>query len=128
MIDIITNALAHTPVMHLAAGSTSSTTACPNGGTQLANGLCPAPTPNTTGIPAAMGSVQKLLSAAGNGIMGLGGVGGGLMIGYHALMRNMSGGDQSADAQHLSAMKKVGVGTVLVVCAGAIAHFGAHAL
>lgn len=127
MIDIIANALAHTPVMHLAAGSTS-TTACPGGATPLTNGLCPAPTPNTGGISTAMTGVRGLLAAAGNGIMGLGGVGGGLMIGYHALMRNMSGGDQSADAQHLSAMKKVGVGTVLVVCAGAIAHFGAHAL
>ncbi len=126
MIDIIANALNHGPVMHLAAKTTSTT--CPGGVTPLANGLCPAPTPNKGGISAAMTSVRGLLASAGNGIMGLGGVGGGLMIGYHALMRNMSGGDQSADAQHLSAMKKVGVGTVLVVCAGAIAHFGAHAL
>ena len=87
-----------------------------------------APTQSLTGISTAMGNVKNLLGAAGNGIMGLGGVGGGLMLGYHGLMRNLSGGDQQVDAHHLSAMKKVGVGTVLVVCAGAIAHFGAHAL
>ena len=87
-----------------------------------------APAQNLTGIGTAMSNVKNLLGAAGNGIMGLGGGGGGLMFAYHALMRNLSGGDQQVDAHHLSAMKKVGVGTVLVVCAGAIAHFGANAL
>ena len=39
------------------------------------------------------------------------------------IMWNFSGGDASVDAHHLAAMKKVAVGTALVVGAGGIAHF-----
>ena len=68
-------------------------------------------------------TVTTLTTSAGSYIMGLGATGGGLMIGYHALMRNLSGGDQQADAHHLQSIKKVAVGTALVVGAGGIAHF-----
>lgn len=125
MIDIIANALNHGPVMHLAA----KLTACPPGETwSAAKSLCLGAAPSGGGKSQAMHSLQGLLATVGNGIMGLGSVAGGLMLGYHALMRNLSGGDPQVDAQHLNAMKKVGVGTVLIVCAGAIAHFGVHAL
>ena len=124
MIDIVANALNHGPVMHLAA----TLTACPPGETLSSKGMCAGAGPSTASPSEAMTSIQTLLANLGNGIMGLGSVGGGLMLGYHGLMRNLSGGEPQVDAQHLNAMKKVGVGTVLVVCAGAIAHFGVHAL
>lgn len=70
-------------------------------------------------------AITGLVSSASGWLAGLGGTGGGLMIGYHALMRNFSGGDAQTDAHHLSAMKKVIVGTAIVVGAGGIAHFSA---
>ena len=68
-------------------------------------------------------AISSLVSSSGTWIAGLGIPAGGLMIAYHAIMRNFSGGDASVDAHHLAAMKKVAVGTALVVGAGGIAHF-----
>ena len=68
-------------------------------------------------------AISNLISSTGGWVAGLGIPAGGLMIGYHAMMRNLSGGDPSVDGHHLAAMKKVAVGTALVVGAGGIAHF-----
>ena len=68
-------------------------------------------------------AISSLITSSGTWIAGLGIPAGGLMIAYHAIMRNFSGGDASVDAHHLAAMKKVAVGTALVVGAGGIAHF-----
>lgn len=68
-------------------------------------------------------AVSGLITSTGTWIAGLGIPAGGLMVAYHAIMRNMSGGDAQVDAHHLAAMKKVIVGTVLVAGAGGIAHF-----
>lgn len=68
-------------------------------------------------------AISGMLSSTGTWIAGLGVPAGGLMVAYHAIMRNMSGGDAQVDAHHLAAMKKVIVGTVLVAGAGGIAHF-----
>jgi hypothetical protein len=120
MIDLL-NALSGGHVMHLASGTNPSNSLSSTVNTS-------APNQNLAGISTAMSRVKGLLGTATNGIMGVGGIGGALMIGYHALMRNLSGGDQSVDAHHLSAIKKVAVGTAVVVCAGAIGHFAAGAL
>ncbi len=71
-------------------------------------------------------TIKNLIKSAGNWVIGLGMTGGGLMVGYHALMRNLSGGDQQADAHHLQSIKKVAVGTALVAGAGGLAHFVGH--
>lgn len=68
-------------------------------------------------------TLKTLVSSGGTWIAGLGAVGGGTMIAYHGLMRNLSGGDAQADAHHLQAIKKVAVGTAVVVGASGIAHF-----
>ncbi|AUW92631.1 hypothetical protein BXT84_00580 [Sulfobacillus thermotolerans] len=67
--------------------------------------------------------ISSLITSTGTWIAGLGIPAGGLMVAYHAIMRNMSGGDAQTDAHHLSAMKKVLVGTIIVAGAGGIAHF-----
>ena len=67
--------------------------------------------------------IASLITSTGTWLAGLGIPAGGLMVAYHAIMRNMSGGDAQVDAHHLSAMKKVIVGTILVAGAGGIAHF-----
>ena len=67
-------------------------------------------------------AISSLITSTGGWIAGLGIPGGGLMIGYHAIMRNFSGGDAQTDAHHLSAMKKVAVGTAIVAGAGGLAH------
>lgn len=71
----------------------------------------------------AASAISGLVSSSSAWIAGLGAAGGGLMIGYHALMRNFSGGDAQTDAHHLAGMKKVIVGTAIVVGAGSLAHF-----
>ena len=68
-------------------------------------------------------AISGLISGAGTWIGGLGVAGGGLMVGYHAIMRNFSGGDASTDAHHLGQIKKVLVGTAVVAGAGGLAHF-----
>lgn len=68
-------------------------------------------------------AISGLISSTGTWIAGLGIPAGGLMFGYHAIMRTLSGGDAQVDAHHLAAMKKVAIGTALVVGAGGIAHF-----
>ena len=68
-------------------------------------------------------AISGLMGSTGMWISGLGITGGGMMVGYHALMRNLSGGDGATDAHHLQAMKKVIVGTAIVAGAGGIAHF-----
>ena len=68
-------------------------------------------------------TISGFVTGAGGWLAGLGIPAGGLMIGYHALMRTFSGGDAQTDAHHLAAMKKVLVGTVIVAGAGGLAHF-----
>ena len=68
-------------------------------------------------------AVSGMITSTGTWIAGLGVPAGSLMFAYHAIMRNMSGGDAQVDAHHLASMKKVAVGTALVVGAGGIAHF-----
>ena len=68
-------------------------------------------------------AISGLMNSAGTWIASLGVGGGGLMVAYHALMRNLSGGDGATDAHHLQAIKKVVVGTAIVAGAGGIAHF-----
>lgn len=68
-------------------------------------------------------TISNLITSAGTWISGLGVAGGGMMVAYHALMRNLSGGDAATDAHHLQAMKKVLVGTAIVAAAGGLAHF-----
>lgn len=82
--------------------------------------LAAAPTIANT---AAGQAISGFLASTGTWIAGLGVPAGGLMFGYHAIMRTMSGGDAQTDAHHLAAMKKVAIGTALVVGAGGIAHF-----
>lgn len=73
-------------------------------------------------------AISGLISSSAAWLVGLAIPAGGLMIGYHAVMRNMSGGDAQTDAHHLSAIKKVAVGTALVAGAAGIAHFMGTAL
>lgn len=80
-------------------------------------------TTTNIGATTAGQAITGLLGSAGTWISGLGITGGGLMVAYHALMRNLSGGDGATDAHHLQAMKKVIVGTAVVAGAGGIAHF-----
>ena len=68
-------------------------------------------------------TISSLVTNAGGWIAGLGVPAGGLMVAYHAVMRNLSGGDAQTDAHHLAAMKKVIVGTAVIAGAGGIAHF-----
>lgn len=68
-------------------------------------------------------TIASLITGMGGWIAGLGIPAGGLMVGYHAVMRNFSGGDAQTDAHHLAAMKKVIVGTAIIAGAGGIAHF-----
>ncbi len=68
-------------------------------------------------------AISGLMNSAGTWIAGLGVSGGALMVGYHALMRNLSGGDGATDAHHLQGIKKVVIGTAIVAGAGGIAHF-----
>ncbi len=82
-----------------------------------------AATTTNIGATKAGQAISGLMGSAGTWISGLGITGGGLMVGYHALMRNLSGGDGATDAHHLQAMKKVIVGTAIVAGAGGIAHF-----
>ncbi len=70
-------------------------------------------------------TITALISSATGWLAGLAATGGGLMIGYHALMRNFSGGDAQTDAHHLQAMKKVLVGTAIATGAADLAHFAA---
>lgn len=73
-------------------------------------------------------AISGLVSSSSAWLGGLAVPAGGLMIGYHAVMRNISGGDAQTDAHHLSSMKKVAVGTAIVAGAAGIAHFMGTAL
>lgn len=68
-------------------------------------------------------NIKSFVTNTGAWLAGLGIPVGSGMFAYHAVMRNISGGDQQADAHHLSAMKKVVIGTIAVVGAGGVAHF-----
>ena len=76
--------------------------------------------------PQAVTQLTTLLSSAGGWISGLGVVGGGTMLGYHALSRNLNDDPQQV-AHHTASMKKVLVGTAIIVAAGGLAHFVAGA-
>lgn len=76
------------------------------------------------GAPAVVGKLQTFLGDATGWVTGLAAVGGGLMFAYHALMGHVfSGGDPQVQATHQASMRKVLIGTVLVVAASGIAHF-----
>ena len=60
-------------------------------------------------------------------ITGLGVVGGGTMIGYHALAANL-GEEPQHKAHHQASMNKGAVGTAIVGVAGTVASFFAHLL
>ena len=70
-------------------------------------------------------AITSLVSSGTAWLAGLGAGGGGLMVAYHGMMRNFSGGDTQVDAHHLAAMKKVLVGTGVVVGSAGLAHFAA---
>ncbi len=57
-------------------------------------------------------NVTTLLSTASGWMAGLSATGGGLMVGYHAVMRNLND-DPQAVAHHTGSMKKVLVGTAI---------------
>ncbi|MCL6562181.1 MAG: hypothetical protein K6U87_04155 [Firmicutes bacterium] len=78
--------------------------------------------PNIAQTQAAQ-TITTLLTSATGWIAGLGVLGGGLMIGYHGLMRMFSGGDAATDAHHLSAMKKVIYTTAIVSGGAGLVHF-----
>jgi hypothetical protein len=76
------------------------------------------------GAPAVVGKLQSFLGTATGWVTGLAAAGGGLMFGYHALMGHVfSGGDPQVQAVHQASMRRVLIGTVLVVAASGIAHF-----
>lgn len=77
--------------------------------------------------PAFLKNIQDLLTSGGTWIAGLGVPGGGLMIAYHALMRNFNDDPQST-AHHLASMKKVLAGTAIVGAAGALSVFAGKLL
>jgi hypothetical protein len=73
------------------------------------------PTSLTTDVNDAAGAVSTVLGY----LAGAAGLSGGAMIGYHALSRNLND-DPQAVSHHTSSMKKVAIGTVLVVAASGI--------
>ena len=75
------------------------------------------------GAQQAVHHVTGMLGTATGWLTGLGAGGGGVMVGYHQVMRMFSGGDPQVDAHHQSATKKVLVGACVVAGAGALAHF-----
>lgn len=79
------------------------------------------------GEPQFLTNFQTFLTNAGGWIATLGAAGGGLMLGYHALMRNLNDDPQMV-AHHTASMKKVLVGTAIVAAAGAIAAFAGKVL
>lgn len=78
---------------------------------------------NNIGNTKAGQAISGLISSGGTWVGGLGVAGGGLMVAYHAILRNFSGGDGATDAHHLGQIKKVIVGTAVVAGAGGLAHF-----
>lgn len=79
------------------------------------------------GTPTFITHLNTLLSSGGGWIAGLGATGGGVMLGYHALMRNFND-DPQATSHHTASMKKVLVGTAIVAASGAIAAFAGKIL
>ena len=75
--------------------------------------------------PTFITQMQSLLQQAGGWISGLGIAGGGSMLAYHALMRNLND-DPQAVAHHSSSMKKVLTGTAIVAASGGLAAFVGH--
>lgn len=94
----------------------------------IAQGLLLAQTTTSTGTtPAFVSGLQATLSTAGTWITGLALAGGGTMVGYHALMRNLNDDPQHV-AHHTGAMKKVVVGSAIVAAASSIGHFASGLL
>ena len=73
-------------------------------------------------MPAFLGNFNTFLTNAGGWVVGLGAGAGGLMLAYHALMRNFTEDPQMV-AHHTASIRKVLVGTAIVAGAGAIAAF-----
>ncbi len=71
--------------------------------------------------------LSGVLTQATGWITGLGVAGGGAMIGYHALSRNLND-EQQHVSHHTASIRKVATGTAIVAVAGTIATFFAHLL
>jgi uncharacterized membrane protein YfcA len=67
-------------------------------------------------MPPFLTQVTTLLQNAGGWIAGMAGVGGGCMIAYHAVMRNLNDDPQMV-AHHTVSMKKILTGTSIAVAA-----------
>ena len=75
----------------------------------------------------AISHLSGVLGTVTGYITGLGVAGGGAMIGYHALARNMNDEPQHV-SHHTASIRKVVTGTAIVAVAGTIATFAAHLL
>ena len=75
--------------------------------------------------PQVISDMQTLLTNAGHWIAGIATAGGGTLLGYHALSRNFVEDPQMVD-HHTSSMRKVVVGTVIVMAAGLIVPIFTH--
>ncbi len=71
------------------------------------------------GLSGILAHIQTLLTTAGTGVTALGVPGGGLMVGYHALMRSLNDDPQSV-AHHTSSIRKVLVGTAMIAGSGVL--------
>ncbi len=65
------------------------------------------------------GPIKATLQSASTAVGGLGTAAGGLMVGYHALARNLNEDPQSV-AHHTASIKKVLIGTAIIAGASAI--------
>jgi len=71
-------------------------------------------------MPPFLTQITTLLTNAGGWIAGLAGVGGGCMVAYHAIMRNLNDDPQMV-AHHTGSIKKVLTGTAIAVSATGLA-------
>lgn len=69
--------------------------------------------------PQVVNDMKTLLTNAGHWIAGIATVGGGTLLGYHALARNFVEDPQMV-AHHTASMRKVIVGTIIVIASGII--------
>ena len=73
------------------------------------------------------GPILSTLQSGATAVGGLGTAGGGLMVGYHALARNLNDDPQSV-AHHTSSIKKVLVGTAIIAGASLLTGVAASIL
>lgn len=75
--------------------------------------------------PQVVTDLQTMLTSAGQWIAGIATAGGGTLLGYHALSRNFVEDPQMV-AHHTASMRKVVVGTIIVVASGLIVPLFTH--